>query len=551
MIREKNTRRTQVNNYFPLHTNHLFLQKHLILQKHFRTSIRYLLIAAMVMLFFTTAHAQKRTQIQIIHADHYRFNAKFNKDIQQLIGHVKLKQDSTLFICDSAYLNDKIRNLDAFGHVHINVNDTLNLYGDRLHYNGKKRIGELFGNVKLKDPRALLTTSHLVFNRFSGLAFYDVGGTIVSDSNVLKSQQGEYNTKTKIFYFKNNVVLTNPDQVTHADTLIYNTINKTAYFRGPTHIKGNHSVVKCVNGWYNTQTNKVTLRKNPEISSSEQQLWADSIHYNNHTGFGRAFGNIRVLDTLHNLLIKGHVAELWNNQGVTFVTDSAVAITYDKEDSLFLHADTLWIHFNRKHQAKKMLAYHSVRFYRADLQGKCDSLAYAVSDSIIRLYHSPVLWTGKNQLTADSVFLVIHDNQMDSLTLFNTAFIISNDSMDNYNQIEGRNMVGYFHKNQLYQLKVDGNAQSIYWVRDEHKRLIGINKAESSYMTIGVKNNKIQTINYIEKATETMYPEKDLPKPGRILKGFSWYETLRPTSKYDIFKKNSKLIKHQNSLQLL
>ncbi len=523
-----------------LSANHLFLQKELILRKRFQTAARYCLLTSVAMLLAVPTFAQRKTRIQIIHADHYRYNAKFSKDIQQLIGHVKLKQDSTIFICDSAYLNDKLRNLDAFGHVHINVNDTLNLFGDRLHYNGKKRIGEFFGNVRLEDSRAVLTTEHLVFNRMTGIAFYDTGGTIVSDSNVLKSQRGDYNTTTKIFYFKKDVSLTNPDQVTHADTLIYNTINKTAYFKGPTIIRGNNSVVQCIDGWYNTESNQVTMRKHPEISSSEQQLSADSIHFDNHTGFGHAFGNIRVLDTLHSLLIKGNVAELWNNQGITFVTDSAVAITYDEQDSMFLHADTLWVYFNKKHQAKKMQAYHSVRFYRPDLQGKCDSLTYAVSDSVIRLYHLPVLWTGKNQLTADSVFLTIHNNQMDSLILFNTAFIISRDSTDNYNQITGRNMVGYFHNNQLYRLKVDGNAQSVYWVRDEHKHLIGINKAESSYMTIGVKNNEIKTINYIEKAAETMYPEKDLPKEGRILKGFSWQATLRPQSKYDIFNKMEK-----------
>jgi len=527
------------------------LQKELNLPDRIQISGLFFLLATMILLAATPAVAQQKTRIQIIHADHYQYNARFNKNIQQLIGHVELKQDSILFLSDSAYLNDKTRSLDAFGHVHINVNDTLNIFGDRLHYNGKTRIGELFGKVKLIDPKTLLTTRHLVYNRLTGIAYYDTGGTIVSDSNTLKSTFGFYNTNTKIFYFKKNVVLTNPDQQTHADTLIYNTINKTAYFKGPTIIKGNHSMVKCVDGWYNTDTHLVQMRKRPEITSSQQQLTADSIDYNNHTGFGRAFGHVRVLDTLHSLLVKGRLAEIWNNRGVTFVTDSAVAITYDKQDSMFLHADTLWVYFNRKHKAKKMLAYHWVQFYRTDLQGKCDSIAYAVSDSVIRLYYSPVLWAGKNQLTADSIFLAIHNNQMDSLTLFNQAFIISHDSLNNFNQIEGRDMVGYFYHNQIYRVKVDGNAQSIYWVRDDHKHLIGINKAEASYMVIGVKNNDIKTINYIEKASETMYPEKVLSPKDRILKGFSWQEALRPRSKYDIFIKKKRLIpRFQNTENL-
>lgn len=516
------------------------MQKELILRKRFQTSVRYFILIAVAMLFVVTTFAQRKTRIQIINADHYHYNASFNKDITQLIGHVQLKQDSTLFICDSAYLNDKLRNLDAYGHVHINVNDTLNIYGDRLHYEGETRVGELFGNVKLEDSKAILTTEHLVFNRMTGMAYYDMGGTIVSDSNVLKSKRGDYDTRAKIFYFKKDVFLTNPDQVTRADTLIYNTINKTAYFKGPTLIKGNNSIVKCVDGWYNTASNMVQMRKRPEILSGQQQLTADSIRYNNHNGFGRAFGHIMALDTLHSLLVEGQYAEIWNNKGVTFVTDSAVAVTYDEQDSMFLHADTMWVYFDQKHRAKKMLAFHSVRFFRTDLQGMCDSLAYAVSDSVIRLYHSPVLWTGKNQLTADSIFITVHNNQLDSLTMFNTSFIISSDTLDNFNQIKGRNMVGYFRNNHIYRVKVDGNAQSVYWVRDENKHLIGINKAASSYMVISVKNNEIKAINYIEKAAETMYPEKGLPEEGKILKGFSWQAALRPHSKYDIFRKEEK-----------
>ncbi len=99
-------------------------------------------------------------------------------------------------------------------------------------------------------------------------------------------------------------------------------------------------------------------------------------------------------------------------------------------------------------------------------------------------------------------------------------------------------MVGYFRHNQIYKVKVDGNAQSVYWVRDEKKQLIGVNKAESSYMVIRVKNNEIKAINYVEQASETMYPENELPPQERILKGFLWMGQFRPRSKFDIFRKN-------------
>ncbi len=505
--------------------------------KRYRKNIYSILLLIAGLWVFGNTYGQSKTRIEIIHADAFSYDVNLGKNIQRLIGNVKLKQDSTLFFSDSAYLNDKEKNFKGFGHVHINVNDTLHLYGDRLFYHGKTYQAELFGHVVLQDEKARLETSHLVFNRKTHLAYYDRYGTIHSDSNILKSKYAYYNTQDKIFHFQKEINLTNRDQVTTADTLIYNTNNKTAYFRGPTTIKGSKSTIRCTQGWYDTGRDISKLTQHPEIESNGQFLSADSLQYNNHTTYGRAFGRIRINDTTHRVIVEGHVGEMWDQKGMTYVTDSALAITYDQSDSLFIHADTMWIYFDMKRQAKKMLAYRDVRFYRKDLQGKSDSLAYAMSDSSMKMYGKPILWTGKNQLTADSMHIDISGNQIDSLILYNHSFIISQDSTTSFNQISGRNMVGYFKNNQIYQMNVDGNAQTIYWVRDENKKLVGINKAEASNMIIRIANNEINAINYLDNPSETMLPEKKLKKEDRYLKGFHWFEMIRPKNKFDLFKK--------------
>jgi len=37
---------------------------------------------------------------------------------------------------------------------------------------------------------------------------------------------------------------------------------------------------------------------------------------------------------------------------MSYVTDSAVAITYDSHDSLFIHADTMWLNFDKDKEIK-------------------------------------------------------------------------------------------------------------------------------------------------------------------------------------------------------
>ncbi len=499
----------------------------------------HIIVAAFIFLFLagltTSLKAQRKTKIYVEKTDVQRYTKKIGKE--RLLGNVIIRQGNTRFYSDSAYLDDKKNSFEAFSNVHINVNDTIDVYGNRLHYNGNTRIAEIFGDVKLVDKKATLTTPHLVYNRNTKIAFYDQGGTIVSKDNTLTSKSGYYQTENKTFYFRKDVVLVNPRSETYSDTLIYNTVTETAFFIGPTVIRGKESTIYTEKGWYNTKTDFSKLTKRPVISSSQQTITADSIHYNNLTSFGEAFGRVEIQDTLHSVIIRGKLGKMWDKSGVSYITDSAMAITYDDKDSMFIHADTLWMYFDKKRQAKKMLAYYTVRFYRDDLQGRCDSLAYSMNDSTIRLYHEPVLWSGENQLTSDSIHVVVSGNQLDSLVMFNTAFIVSLDSLDKYNQIRGKDMIGYFRNNQLYEILVDGNAQTLYYIREDDGNLLGIDVAESSSMVIRLKKNEVNIIKYVSSIKEITYPEKKLPSDMKLLKGFNWKEELRPKNKMDIFRK--------------
>ena len=482
---------------------------------------------------------KKKTKVFVEHADIQSYDEKRGKDIERLIGHVKMRHENTIFYCDSALLNSKSRNFDAFGNVHIIVNDTLDLYSDSLYYKGKTKMAELFGNVKLIDKNTVLTTDHLLFDRKINTGYYYNNGKIINKQNTLTSKEGYYNTDSRTFYFKTDVVLVNPDQETYSDTLIYNTVSETAFFKGPTIIKGSEGTIYCEDGWYDTKNDLSKLVKNPTISQNDQFLSSDSIMFDNAKNIGHAYGQVQILDTTKRVLIKGTIGEMWKTRGMAYVTDSATAITYDKNgDSLYISADTLWLFFDKNQQTKKILAYYNVRFFKKDLQGKCDSLSYSMEDSTIRLYYEPVLWSKKNQLTADSMTIAIVDNVPDSLVMYSSAFIVMQDTTETFNQIKGRNMIGHFSGSELKNIDVDGNAQTVFYLRDEDDYLIGINRAESSTMSIRLLNGELKSISYNEDAKETTYPPEKFPAEGKKLKGFNWFEDFRPKDKMDIYRKD-------------
>ena len=132
-------------------------------------------------------------------ADALQFSQRNGMKVTRLIGNVKLKQDKTLMNCDSAYKFEDKNYVEAYGHVFINHEDSLFLYGDELEYDGNQRKAKLTGNARMTEKDFTLTTTDIDFDLNAGRADYDNGGRITGSSGVLTSSFGYYYTKSKEF----------------------------------------------------------------------------------------------------------------------------------------------------------------------------------------------------------------------------------------------------------------------------------------------------------------------------------------------------------------
>src|SRR5690242_19542985 len=131
-------------------------------------------------------------------------------NLQILVGNVKLKQERSLFDCDSCIINNRLNTFEAFGHVHINDADTANVYSDYLQYLIGKKVAYLKGNVILTDGKGTLTTPELEYDVETKLGIYKNGGKVVNKKTILTSREGYYYTDLKDVYFKHNVELKDP-----------------------------------------------------------------------------------------------------------------------------------------------------------------------------------------------------------------------------------------------------------------------------------------------------------------------------------------------------
>ncbi len=490
----------------------------------------------LLLLLCLPVFSQDTALIRLIQADEISYDRRANANVQVLTGNIIMEHDNIYLYCDTAYLNEVENRVEAMGNIHVESRDTLHLYGKHMWYDGNTKIGEIEREVRLIDNETTLFTEFLLYNRATQVSHYQHGGRIISEDNELLSETGYYYVRTKDFAFSRDVVLRDPDYTVHADTMRYNTETEIAYFIGPTHIEGEDFYIYCTTGWFDTQNDKSYLGKGSLIRTGDQILTADSIYYEQPTGLGRAYHNITVTDTVQDIVLKGNYSLYGKESRFSMITDSAVAMIADREDTLFMHADTLIARFDSAQKATDLFAYHKVKFYRTDIQGMCDSLHNNIADSVLTLYREPVLWSDENQLTADSIRIWFRNKQIDRMDLHNTSLIISMDDSLRFNQIRGLDMTGYFTDNELKRIRVESNSETIYYVRDEDESLIGINKAVSGSMWISVNENKIERIVYIEHPTAILYPEKDIPEEEKTLRGFTWRESQRPKNKNEIFQ---------------
>ncbi|MCF8230987.1 MAG: hypothetical protein K9J27_02270 [Bacteroidales bacterium] len=498
-------------------------------------TMKRIIYTGIILLLGLFVHGQETKVVNLIRAEEMTYNRQENENLRVCTGDVLFEVDSTYLFCDTAYLNDKTKDIDACGDVRIKMSDTLNLYGQELHYTGKTRIARISKDVRLVDNEMVLTTDSLVYDRNNTTASYTTGGKIEDTTNTLTSIEGYYNTKSKDLTFRDSVVIVNPDYTIYSDTTMYNTITKMVDFRGPSRVISEENTLYCENGWYDTKKDKSQMNRNAYLDNGEQTIFGDSIFYDRDIGFGKAVKDVRIRDAAKDVILTGQYAEYNEQKLYSFITDSARAILINKRDSLYLSSDTLWSYLDTTKQLKTIHAYYESRFFHEDIQGKSDSIKYAANDSLINMYTDPVLWSKGNQIVADTIKIQLKNKEIDNLELFDNCLIASYDTLDYYNQIKGKYMKAFFREGQLRKIYTEGNAETIYYVKDEDKSLIGVNMSVSSKMRIILEDNEFSWITYIENPEEILKPMKDMTKEDRFFKNFKWLDDIRPRGPNDVY----------------
>lgn len=465
-------------------------------------------------------------KVKLVHAD----VQKGGKGYTKWVGDVIFSHEDTRIRCDSAIRFDKTNLIEAYGHIRINEGDSIQITSKKLIYEGDKKIARLRDNVVFhKLNEVTLYTDFLDYDRSRQLAYYYNNGKLVDSTNTLTSNKGYYQTSNNMASFKTNVVGVNPDYKMETDTMQYNVKTNIVYFRAHTRLTDKEGkIFNHENGQYDTNQKRSNFSKG-FLETESYDLTGDKLYLDDIRKYYRANKNVFLLAKDDNIIISGDVGEFWSDQQLTKIYGNAMLRKITDTDTLFLTADTLVSIDSEYDSAKRLLAYKNVKLFKKDFQGKSDSLSYFLSDSTIFFYQDPVLWTEENQLTADSINIVISNNNIDRLNMSIKSFVISQDTVLNFNQIKGRKMTAYFKESNIEKILVNGNGESIYFaLEDEDNSLIGMNKILCSDMKIKFHDNKVKNILFYKKPEGKLIPPQELEEPDKRLQGFSWRYNDRP-----------------------
>lgn len=463
---------------------------------------------------------------------------------QVLTGNVVFRKNDMFMYCDSAHFYEAANSFDAFSNVRMEQGDTLFVYADELEYSGVDEMAVLYAypgkKVRLINRDVKLSTDVFNYDLASNIGFYNVGGVLDDAVNRLRSLEGEYHPDTKYAYFYYNVDLEAPNGKDtlrmYTDSLVYNTGTHLCELIASTRIVSADGEILSSSGKYNTLTGLADLyRRSLVITNQGNTLTGDTLFYDRNRGIGEAFGNMVLTDSARKSSLHGDYG--WYNElsDSTFVTGKALAKEYSGADTLYLHGDTIYAYVDTD-SSRVMNVYRNVRFFRSDMQGICDSLSSTERDSLMHMYHHPVVWSGRRQVFGNIIEVHVNDSTVDWARLPEFGFTAEHIAEDCYQQMSASEMTTWFNDSTISRLYAEGNVMLIIFPMESDSTYNKYAYVESSEMDAYFRDNDIESVHFRPATTGKVTPLYLAKRNSYFLQRFAWYEDMRPVSPDDVFE---------------
>lgn len=286
--------------------------------------------------------------VRLLQADMARLVEINGKEYRKVVGDAVFLHNGTYLYCDSAYWNVTEEYIDALGSIRIVQENTL-LTGDSIKYVIPENTAKFRGHlVELVDRDSnVLRTNYLDYNTKDSVAFFYRGGAMKdSDGNLIESITGRYSSPLERFDFIGQVAMFSDSLFFVCDTLYYDTQREIARFHGNTQGWYGDNTISSGAGRYERTVEKLYFRKDVHILTEDYEMWSDSLYYDRLTEYSHLLGNVQLLDTVDKAIALAGELRFWNEPRRAELYRSPALVTIDENeegvrDSVFLSGDTL------------------------------------------------------------------------------------------------------------------------------------------------------------------------------------------------------------------
>jgi lipopolysaccharide export system protein LptA len=510
-------------------------------------------------------------------------------------GDVLIQQgDSLTVYADSLFYSGDTKIADLFGNVSL-TSDSQQLFTDQLRYNLNTKIATYYTGATLTSDSTQLTSRRGYFYVNTNEAFFKDTVFVINDrfsmvcdtlkynvktkratflgptridqnDSKIYCESGFYNTETRYAKLFDNAQFIKGEQIGVSDTIIYDGTAKEVIMQGNARFREkdkraradviiyeeDSEITRMIgNAVFDSETQHIESdyiinnKKSKTYSTQGRStvldgtsiLNADSISFDDDKGLGYAEGNVVWVDTAEQITIVCQQADYQKETDYILARGGRpLLITIVDEDSLFMTSDTLVsLRKNPEDSLRTLLAYKDVRIFKSDLQGVCDSLVYSTADSVFYFYQNPIIWSDTTQFMADTMQIQMANNKIDRIFLVDKSFIINSPDEILFNQIKGRQTTAFFKDGNVRRMKVEGSAETIYFIQDDVKAYISLNKTVCSEMLIFFGDNEVEDIRYYNKPTGSNIPLGKAKPTDMALEGFKWNIDKQPKSLKDLF----------------
>jgi lipopolysaccharide export system protein LptA len=338
-----------------------------------------------------------------------------------------------------------------------------------------------------------------------------------------------YMTQNKIELYGNVKVVR--DSVTiHSKEGVYYAERRMMEGKNGVQLERGKTLLTALNGEYFVDEKRSHFVGDVVLVDPSTTITSNEMHYFEAETRSIAIGNVHVFENANAVNIYGdslvHIEQL--KLTLVYKQPRMVKIDTSADGKIDTMVVVSRVMQSFKDTTDRFVAIDSVRMVKGDMSASCNKATYFVKNDIIAMQSHPIIWSGGNQITGDSIRVRMEDNKLQSLWVKRRAMAISqvDTALPNrFNQLTGKELTMYFRANKLEQVDVQKNATSLYYLFDNQEPN-GVNKSSGDRIFIDFINDEVNRIKIVGGVQGQYFPEKMILKREQDynLDGFRWYE---------------------------